>query len=356
MNIAILINSLESGGAQKVVLDLCYAFKKAGDNVNLILLYKNNIYEEPLDINIIYLMNSIPNNKIHKFTSIFRLARKLKKVIKDIENKGKIDLFFSHLPFSNYVAWLANVKNHFAVIHNTYSKIYTSTPERRIISLIHRNKKLITVSKGIKMDLIKNFNLDENHIKVIYNPFNIERIKILSKEKINYNKPYIIHVGRFSKQKRHDILLKAYKETKLKEYYDLLLLGDGEERETINNLIKALNLKEKVKLLGWQKNPYKWIKNASLLVLSSDYEGLPTVLIESLICNTPIVSTDCESGPKEIMVGELRKYLAKVGDYKDLAKKMDLAIKDYPKIKESYYEKFRIENVVLQYKALKDEL
>ena len=356
MNITILLNSLEGGGAERVVLDLCYAFKNEGDNIKLILLYKNNYYKEPDGIDLIYLMKNKPKSKFMKLFSIIFLTWKLKKVCSNIDKTSDIDLFFSHLPFSNYIAWLAGIKNHFAVIHSIYSKKYNSFLKRKLISLIHKNKKLITVSNGAKIDLIKNFNLKDKNIKTIYNPVNIEKIKILSKESVDYNKPYIVHVGRFSKVKRHDILLKAYNKTKLKENYDLLLLGDGEEKENIKSLIKELNLTNKVKILGWQENPYKWIKNASLLVLSSDYEGLPTVLIESLICNTPIVSTDCESGPREIMVEELSKYLVKLGDCEDLAKKMDLAIEDYPSIKESYYEKFNPKKIITRYKELKHEL
>jgi len=354
MNIIILLNSLEGGGAEKVVLDLCSSFKEEGDKVDLILLYKSNYYREPEGINVIYLMEEKPKNILIKIFSIFVLALKLKNVIKKIETESKTDLFFSHLPFSNYITWLIGIKNHFAVVHSVYSNKYKSKLKRRLISFIHKNKKLIAVSQNVKKDLINNFSLKEKDIKVIYNPINIDKIIKLSKEPIEYNKPYIIHVGRFNKIKRHDILLKAYNETNLKDYYDLVLLGDGKERDNIRSLIKNLNIQSKVKLLGWQSNPYKWIKNASLLVLSSDSEGLPMVLIESLICNTPIVSTN-NGGAQEIMIDELSNFLVPVGDYIKLAKKMDIAIKHYPSIKKSYYERFNPKKIISQYKGLMDE-
>ncbi len=98
------------------------------------------------------------------------------------------------------------------------------------------------------------------------------------------------------------------------------------------------------------------MKNAKLLILSSEREGLPTVLIESLILGTPVVSTDCHSGPNEILTGELSSYLAKVNDPEDLSQKIALALKEYPKIESSYTDKFCKETVFDNYVSLFDSL
>jgi glycosyltransferase involved in cell wall biosynthesis len=117
-------------------------------------------------------------------------------------------------------------------------------------------------------------------------------------------------------------------------------------------LINELKLKDKVILLGWQINPYKWINKAKLLLLTSDYEGLPTVLIESLICRTPVVSVDCDYGPNEILTGDLAPFLVPTNNEKELTKIMEKAIFDYPEIKEDMYEKFSINNILNEYSKL----
>jgi glycosyltransferase involved in cell wall biosynthesis len=116
-------------------------------------------------------------------------------------------------------------------------------------------------------------------------------------------------------QKRHDLLLEAWREAN--PGMRLVLLTRPDER--LHALIARLGLQGQVLLPGFQVNPYPWMRAARLLVLSSDHEGLPNVLIESLACGTPVVSTDCPSGPREILTGPLARFLVPVGDARRLA-------------------------------------
>jgi glycosyltransferase involved in cell wall biosynthesis len=163
-------------------------------------------------------------------------------------------------------------------------------------------------------------------IKTIYNPFDVEKITSLaSAPEPNLPKSkYIIHVGRFAKQKRHDILFKAMQN--VPEEYQLLCLCRTSKK--IERLIVKMGLEHRVIVSGFVQNPYNWIKHAKLMVLSSDYEGLPTVLIEALICGTPIVSTDCPHGPSEIMTGGLANYLVPRREPRLLANKINQALLD----------------------------
>jgi glycosyltransferase involved in cell wall biosynthesis len=331
------------------VLTLVEGFVKEKHTVHLILVYKDDSYQLPNNVNVYYLLNKKPLGLINKTLSIFRASQQLKKVLKTVSDTKDIDLFTSHLPLSNYIAWIAGISNHYAVIHSAYSKKYTSYIKKNIIAKIHKNKKLITVSDGVKKDLIKNFDLETNNITTIYNPFDIATIKKESSEVVEYDIPYIIHVGRLTKLKRHDLLIKAYSKSLLSKSHNLLLLGDGEEKENILSLIDELKLNDKIILLGWKKNPYKWINKASLLLLTSDYEGLPTVLIESLISKTPIVSVDCDYGPNEILTGNLTPFLVPTNNKEELTSIMDKAILNYPKITEEMYEKFSVKNTIDKY-------
>lgn len=186
-----------------------------------------------------------------------------------------------------------------------------------------------------------------------YSAFNFSEIR---KEASLLNKnipkePYILHVGRYElEHKRQDLLLQAY--AKLDTDCKLVLLGDGKDRDEIKNLIHSLGLNNKVLLAGFDANPYNWMKHAKLFVMSSDYEGFGMVLAEALALNTPVVSTDCQSGPSEILVDELGIFLTPVGDVESLSNTMKKSLEQYPEISEKYISRFDADNIVKQYLSL----
>lgn len=132
--------------------------------------------------------------------------------------------------------------------------------------------------------------------------------------------PLIIAVGRLSPEKDYKTLLSAYKKVKEQIECRLIILGEGAERTNLLNLANSLDITEYIDLPGFVSNPYAWIARSNLFVLSSRYEGLPTVLIEALACGTPVVSTNCISGPAEILENGKFGDLVPVGDVEALAK------------------------------------
>lgn len=122
----------------------------------------------------------------------------------------------------------------------------------------------------------------------------------------------------------------------------------------LSNLIKEYKVAERVKVLGFQTNPFPYFKHAKLTVLSSDREGLPTVVIESLILGTPVVSTDCPTGPREILKGSLSNWLVPVADVNALAKKIDEALTSDIAIEEQHIKDFTSRIIVGKYKKLLD--
>lgn len=168
--------------------------------------------------------------------------------------------------------------------------------------------RIFAVSNAIKDDLVKNFRLDENKIRVIYNPYDIERIKKLSQEQIEeeykeiFQKPTIITAGRLSKQKGQWHLIRALKKVKEKiPEAKLVILGNGELENYLKELAAGLGLEKDVYLLGFQKNPFKYIARSTLYVFPSLYEGFPNALCEAMACGIPVISADCKSGPREIL-------------------------------------------------------
>ena len=329
MKIALFIDILIGGGAGRSVVTLFKALNNAGVETHLILI--DPIIRTPIDEfeNNVHILN--PKRNLPKFKPIKHkiLAYRLKKLVNELNPT----IFISNLQYADKITHLADIKNRFYCIRNTMSKDFFKFKKSKIskilktikIKNIYTNQNLITISKGLNNDITHNLKLHPKKLITIYNPFEIEKIQKLAEEKNADlpNEPYLLHIGRYDiHQKRQDLLLKAYK--KLDLPYKLFLIGKGDDKEKIKKLIKDMNLTKKVIVAGFYPNPYPWMKNSILNILTSDYEGFGRVIVESLILKKPIISTDCPYGPNEILSGELSNLLAKKGDINDIAKKLNI--------------------------------
>ena len=185
---------------------------------------------------------------------------------------------------------------------------------------------VIVNSFEFKKQMEKNFKIK---VKCIYNPLDTKKIIKLSKlnKKLKFfssGKDYlkIINIGRFTKQKDQLTLLKAVANLRDKIRFELLIIGRGSEENNLKKYIIKNNLKKFVKIKKFMDNPYPALKRADILVSSSIYEGLPNVLLEALTLNKFIISSNCPTGPKEILLNGKGGLLFKVGDYIDLSKKI----------------------------------
>ena len=183
--------------------------------------------------------------------------------------------------------------------------------------------KIIVNSKSFKKEIDKKFKINS---KMIYNPLNKEEIISKSKVKIkkdffNRNKQLrIINVARFTDQKDHITLLKAFHIVSKKIPTNLLLIGYGNKKTEIKNYIKLNRLDKKVKILDFAFNPYKYIKNSDLFILTSLYEGLPNVLLESIALKKYVISSNCPTGPSEILENNKYGSLFPLKNYRKLSK------------------------------------
>ena len=204
--------------------------------------------------------------------------------------------------------------------------------------------KIVTICKEMKEETENIYPYLKEKIEYIYNPFDFERIRkealsteeLTSDEKKLLDDDYILSVSRIDKtQKDYPTLIKAYKLLKEKGIKQkLYIVGDGDFREELGNIIKRENLENEVKLLGQKKNPYIWMKNSDLFVHSSRYEGLPTVLIEAMILGKIVVSSACPTGPREILENGKSGLLFEIGNENEFAEKIFLALNDEKKRKE----------------------
>jgi glycosyltransferase involved in cell wall biosynthesis len=232
-----------------------------------------------------------------------------------------------------------------------------------LIKILYSNSdRIIAISSGVQEDLVKNFKIPEKKIMVIYNPIDIEEIQNYSKQKVDHkwldNSRYktIITVGRLEIQKNQAMLIRAFKQVyqKLPETR-LIILGEGNQRRNLIKLIKDLEIESRVQLLGQQNNPFKFVTMADLFVLSSDYEGFGNVIIEAMACGCPVVSTNCKSGPNEIITNEENGILVTVNNVGMLSEAIISLLQNSGQREKLVYNaykritEFRVEKISRQY-------
>jgi glycosyltransferase involved in cell wall biosynthesis len=357
MRIGFVVTNLAGGGAEKAVLNIAAALAARGHDSDVILL--ENIVSHALPPSVRLRTSTLAGRSISKGWLGKRLAaRRLAQLHALLERERPFDLLVSTLPFADEVARRACLPRHWCRIANTLSaeiaRLSATRPAKSARRLaryrrLYEGRPLIAVSPGVALDLRKDIGLEHARIDVIPNPFDFERLRALSREATALPaKAYIIHVGRFSAQKRHDILLDAYR--KLWPLQRLVLLTKADP--ALGAMIEARGLAERVIVAGFQGNPYPWMEAADLLVLCSDHEGLPNVLIEALALGTPVVSTDCPSGPREILGAEFPGALVPVGDADALAGAMRAALANPPDPSRLDLGRYGVDVVAARYEML----
>lgn len=326
--VAIIIDTLKGGGAEKVMLTLAKALGELGHSAELIVLTRALDYELPDSVRVSFLYND--STRIKGFFNGRRHAARLEKHVAQLEaQSGKFNLFVVNLEESYRVVSYCAFESVYYVIHNSLIETLARTLSLGPIKYLYlkhilarlANKQLIAVSEGVAQEIRQTQVVKSRAVSVIYNPFEVAKIRELASVNTTSlpNERYIIHIGRAAKQKRHDVLFAALKD--IDPSIKLVCLSSGENK--LQRLATKLGVAERVIFPGFQQNPYPWIAHAELMVLSSDYEGYGAVLCESLICNTLAVSTDCPHGPSEILKGELAQLLVPRRDPKALARKIN---------------------------------
>lgn len=305
-----LITSLAGGGAERVASELSL---NLSPNISrqIIILTDDVCYpskEPPLSMNLKFqgpLALSIP----YAFLKGTMAYKKLKT-----ENKPRFSLSFLTLDnLINLASGYGNYKTKNIIsVHTSLSMKYKDSPKNRIIkymiSVIYKRADLvIAVSEGVRQELIYDFNISPDNVKVLYNPVDLDNVKRLAEKEIdndnwfNEDTPLFINMGRLTKAKGQWHLIRAFSELRQHRKCKLAIIGYGELKEYLEDLVKQLNLSDDVLFLGWQDNPYKYISRSSFFVLSSLWEALPYALTEAMACGCPIISTDCNYGPREIL-------------------------------------------------------
>ena len=303
--IAFFLPSLAGGGAERVAVNLIQGMVQRDISLDLVVADAEGPYLK-LVPNEVRLIN-LASGRIIK--AILPLARYLQ------ENRPIALL--SHMNHANVVAVLARdlagTKTKLVLVeHNTLSvekpKLFRSKVVPILMKLLYpRADHIVGVSQGVAEDLDFQMGFKKGKVSVIYNPVVNNQLFEKAKEPLDHPwfqkcaSPVFLAVGRLTKQKDFLTLIKAFAVLREKRDARLIILGEGESRSELEELIKTLKIDKDVSLPGFAQNPYAYMFKASAFVLSSRWEGLPTVLIEAMACGCPIISTDCPSGPREIL-------------------------------------------------------
>ena len=324
IKIALVGDSLGGGGAEKVHALLSIYFQKHGFEVHNCIFVDNVFYE--YDGNLVNLGKIKPTS-----SSLFRKKARFSKFysfIKQNNFDAVIDFrmrptFLQEFIFSRFVY----PKNAIYSVRSAILKFYF--PQNKwLSSLIYSNKSIVTVSKLVEKVVVennKNFS-----VKTIYNPIDFRTIEKFENASI-IESNFILFVGSMyeSNIKQIDQLIIAYSKSVLpSKNMKLILLGDGENRVQYQQLAEELGIAHLVIFKGVVQTPFSYYKNAIFTILSSKNEGFPNVLIESLACETPVVSFDCFSGPSEIIINHQNGILVENQNFEKLTEAMNLMVTD----------------------------
>lgn len=324
--IIFVLPSLKGGGAERVAVNVINNLDKKKYEIVLVLFKKEGPYIDCITDSI----RIIDLKKRNKY-DLLVYPIKLCQIFKH-ENA---DLVVSFLDFVNIITVISSFfvgKNLNLIISErnqpSFESQFSNFSKFRklLIKLCYPfADKIVTVSDGVANALEEQFFIKKDKLTTIYNPVEITNIRKKSLFEAThdfFDAKYftIISVGRLEEQKNYELLINAfYKVQKKIDKSKLLILGKGCLENKLKKQVERLGLNNHVDFVGFQDNPYAWIKKSNLFVLSSNFEGFPNVILEAMACGIPIISTDCPSGPNELITDNVDGILVPVGDADKLA-------------------------------------
>jgi len=317
--IAILLRDLSGGGAERSMINIANGLASKGVDVDLVLFRAEGEFKRYVaeSVNIVSLDTTTVGVKT--FRAVLPLARYFRKCAPD---HILTTLEATTIVASCALRLVSNCPKMLIRVATTFGNERRAFVRGALIGAIYRKHAgcFVVNSKGSKEDLNRSLDIPNAQISVVYNAIDLKMIASMSHEPPLYenwlerNSKFVLNIGRLTVAKRQDCLIRAFSKIPYETGLSLLILGEGPLREELESLVRQLGLQDKVFMPGFVNNPYVYLARASVFVLSSQYEGMPTVLLEALTCGCPVVSTDCPAGPDEILEGGKWGELTPVDD------------------------------------------
>lgn len=362
----VFMNQLGGGGAERVTLNLLNHLPSGKYSKHLVILNsKKSPYMKYINSDV-----EIIDLNVKRLRYGFLKIRKLFKF-------ERPDLVFTTLFDNNLMMGLIKLsfvfkRNRFKLItrESTSRKNRPQSGLKEILQFLSvkfvyqcASDNVIIMSREAKNYFVEKFKISSNKIKVIYNPLDLEKINQDKNDKVKDNKKFIItSLGRLHAVKNHQLLISAVYPLIDKYDFELRIIGSGPHKQYLEALINELSLNTFVKLNGHAENPYYLLNQSSLFVLSSNYEGFPNALLEAMAVGLPVISTNCHSGPSEIIKSDEFGLLVPTNNKEALTeaiKKLlddDILREHYAKQSIKRAQDFKVENIIPQYEAVFDSL
>lgn len=346
--IAIVIYSLSKGGAERVASSLSEFF--ALTHTVDIIVFDGKLTAYPHGGTLVDLncpaTSSITGKIINQTKRVWKLRQQF--------HRQHYEHIYSFMESANFSTLLAS-RNAVISVRNNPHRFNPLT--RWMMRLLYpRARKVVAVSTAIANILHQELHL--KNVTSIPNPLNLAQIETLKHYPFGHPRPYLLAIGRLHPQKGFDLLINAYTNSKTSRLADLLILGEGQQREKLQQQISTLGLEGKVHLPGITGNPYRYLANAQLFVLSSRYEGYPNVLIEALACQCPVIATNCPTGPNEILIHGVNGMLVACENSDELATTIDYLMEN-PLIRKAFRDQggntiqhLKLDNIAQQWLQL----
>jgi len=333
--IAFFLPTLGGGGTQRVVSNVVTGLHERRYDVELILAQGKGTFLEELPPEIPTIDLNAPE------VSGLGIIPAIPELVRYLRTDPPAVLFsaMNHVNIPVILAWrIANVPVKLAISERTTPSSLTSTKNRMIYRAARHMypwaDTIVANSTGVANDLADTVDISREDIDVVYNPTVTPELFKSAKEPVNHpwfsddTPPVVLGVGRLEEQKNFSTLINAFAAVRENRDARLVILGDGSLQSSLEKQSAQLGIEEDVDFPGVVDNPYKYMRDASVFVLSSAWEGLPNVLIEAMACGCPVVSTDCPSGPAEILDEETYGPLVPVGDAQALAESIQSVLDD----------------------------
>ncbi|HEU4515267.1 MAG TPA: glycosyltransferase [Nocardioidaceae bacterium] len=323
--IALVIASMGRGGAERALAKLATGLAERGEQVDLVLARAGGPFLAELHpaVRVVHL------DAPRLVAALLPLVRYLRR--------NRPAVVFSALDYVNVVTVIARALSGVRVPlvvseRNTLSSAVANTKRRstrwmpRLIRLTYPHADaVVAVSEGVATDLVDLCGLRPDSVHVLNNPVVTPEVVRMRAEPVEHpwlrdkTTPTVVAVGRFVPQKDFATLLEAFAAARRSRPARLVILGEGVLRPDLEQLAARLGVADDVSMPGFSANPYPAMAAADVFVLSSLWEGSPGVLIEAMSCGTPVIATDCPSGPRQILDGGRYGRLVRPGDPAGLA-------------------------------------